>query len=165
MNASPLCKHIVEALMTNHEFALDSMSPGNSEIIAYMLAGSICHAKKKITGHESLDATQDELLTVAVNILCGHTSSHLEIINNIPHTINFKLATMAVIRYRECATPALGGNQTPCTVCATEKQTNGPESLESSGQSMISKMISTICKMLKRVAPILRISTISGDIK
>lgn len=161
MSPSPRCLHYTDLLIDNNWPALKSISPGNEEIVASMLAGSICHAENliRIECHCDLQA---ELITVTVEALQEYQSQEWAV---MPLTLKNMLVMAAVIRYRECVITELGGNQTPCTVSAIKTSTNISESLDSCGMSVISKMISKIRKIPKIMVSLLRISTISKGSK
>jgi hypothetical protein len=161
MSPSPRCLHYTDLLIDNHWAALESISPGNEEIVASLLAGAICHAEHliKIECHSNFQA---ELITVTVEALQEYKSQEWAV---MPLTLKNMLAMAAVIRYRECVITALGGNQTPCTVSAIKTSTNLSESPDSCGIPRISKMISKIREILKTMVSLLGISTISKDLK
>ncbi|MFM1701165.1 hypothetical protein ACJ5ZS_09010 [Aeromonas salmonicida] len=162
MSISPRCNEYASNLMGDHEAALDSISVGNYDVIAFMLAGSICYAEKLIE-RECPDDLQADLLDLTVKILCEHSSNQSAVIYNQPQTLTYMLATIAILRYRECVDEQLGGNQTPCTVSAIKTSTNISVSPDLCGIPRISKMISKIRKIPKIMMSLLRISTISKD--
>lgn len=163
MIISPRCNKYASNLMSDHEAALDSISVGNYDVIAFMLAGSICYAENLIE-RECPDDLQVDLLGVTVKILCEHSSNQSAVIYDQPHTLTYMLATIAILRYRECADEQLGGNQTPCTVSAIETPKNISESHYLCGIPVISNMILAISRIPKNLASLLRISMISrGD--
>lgn len=160
MTPSKRCINYMVKLIDNHWATLNGISEGNAEIIAFLLAGAICHAEN-IIKVECQSDFQDQLLTTTIEALQDYLSLEQAV---MPPTLENMLAMVAVINYRQDVVPGLGGNQTPCTVSAIETPKNISESHNLCGIPVISNMILAISRIPKNLASLLRISMISrGD--
>lgn len=162
MTASPRCLHYADLLMELHWDSLDNISTGNAEIVAFMVAGAVCHAENlaMVTLHRDCHA---ELLNEVICALQENSTRDLELNQPCPPTFRRMIIMVAIARYRECAINEFGGYQTPCTVSAIEMPINTSESPYLCGIPVISNMISTISKMQKKLASLLKNSMNSKE--
>ncbi|EKP0316960.1 hypothetical protein [Aeromonas dhakensis] len=160
MTVSLRRQHYAELLMTEHWFSLDSISNGNAEIIAHMLSGAICYAENHVK-RECLPEEQVLLTTIIVKALLASKWPETIALVSLPFTSTNELATIAVLRYRKFVINELGGDQTPCTLQVCNDTEKLREAQHVYRVPLISRWISNVRRILRKVAILLGISKFS----
>ncbi|GKQ97269.1 hypothetical protein KAM461_15190 [Aeromonas hydrophila] len=145
MTPSKRCINYMVKLIDNHWATLNGISEGNAEIIAFLLAGAICHAEN-IIKVECQSDFQDQLLTTTIEALQDYLSLEQAV---MPPTLENMLAMVAVINYRQDVVPGLGGNQTPYTVPVITSPLKYAESQDTCCFPLISPWISKMKKIFR----------------
>lgn len=96
--------YISKFLQGNHELRLKDISDGNEDLVAELLAASICYAVNKYS--EKNEPTQ-------LGRLCSQALEILQSNRDLTDTErSIPILREAILRYREMVIPGLGGRQT-----------------------------------------------------
>lgn len=152
-------QHYGYLLVDDHWDKLESISSGNADIIADMLASALCYAENYLNV-ECQKESQLALLTEVLDSLQYNSPMSTQ---TIPFSPVHHIATVAVSRYRECVIDALGGNQTPCTLQVSNDTEKSRETQHVYRVPLISRWISNVRRTLRKVAILLGISKFSEE--
>ncbi len=152
-------QHYEYMLIDYHWDALEGISTGNGAFIADILAAALTYGENLlgfIPSHES------ELVLLQIVIEKLQTPSKgLITLKDTPSTPIHDLAIVAISRYREFLTPELGGYQTPCTLQVCNDTEKLREAQHVYRVPLISRWISNVRRILRKVAVLLGISKFS----
>lgn len=154
-------QHYEYMLIDYHWEVLESISAGNAVFIADILAAALSYGEDLLRFRPSKES-ELALLQMVIEEL-QTPSKDLMTTQVLPFNPIHELAIVAVARYRKHLILGLGGYQTPCTVSAIEMPINTSESPYLCGIPVISNMISTISKMQKKLASLLKNSMNSKE--
>ncbi|HCE3704263.1 TPA: hypothetical protein NG682_002994 [Vibrio parahaemolyticus] len=104
MNTSKRCEMYCAILLENNQAELALVSEDHVGEIAYMMAGAICYAEHQYEFYVS-DSDISNVASEAANMLVNRPKES-------PTSKQMPLVLTAIQRYREFATPQLGGQQT-----------------------------------------------------
>lgn len=104
MNTSKRCEMYCAILLENNQAELALVSEEHVREIAYMMAGAICYAEHQYSFYVS-DSDISSVASEAANMLVNRPDGN-------PTYKQMPLVLTAIQRYREFATPQLGGQQT-----------------------------------------------------
>lgn len=156
MNASKQCQMYYSHLMHHHSDQLAIISDDNVDLIAYMLAGSICFSEHK-HDYKIMPSELVSVASFAVNTLV-YKQQLSPVCKQIP------LAVTAVIRYREHAIPHLGGYQTQCTASASEPLSVPTQTEDISGAKPLAKWLAKARKYFVKTVSVLLLAMIAAGV-
>ncbi|WP_447832473.1 hypothetical protein [Aeromonas salmonicida] len=152
-------QHYEYMLIDYHWEALESISAGNAVFIADILAAALSHGEDLLRFRPSKES-ELALLQMVIEEL-QTPSKDLMTTQVLPFNPIHELAIVAVTRYRKHLILELGGYQTPCTLQVSNDTEKSCETQHVYRVPLISRWISNVRRILRKVAILLGISKFS----
>ena len=108
MNASPRCVYLANIISTDLSLELDEISPSNSEVISYLVAGAVCFAENRLE-RECRKEYEKHLVASIVVALKSKTLVELELVISNSNLEVQELLTVALTRYSSHVVRGLSG--------------------------------------------------------
>ncbi|MGL6366403.1 hypothetical protein ACSZMZ_11640 [Aeromonas veronii] len=140
--------------------SLSRISNDNEETVAFLIAGALCYAENLAMVELDITCHTDVLRLIIDKLQRSHCREFV-ISHDSLSTHNSIIAMVAVARYRECVIKELGGNQTPCTLQVCNDTEKLREAQHVYRVPLISRWISNVRRILRKVAILLGISKFS----
>ncbi|EPC6194224.1 hypothetical protein ACR0W7_002433 [Vibrio cholerae] len=154
MDASPRCHKYFQHIQNDHIHVLEEVFGDNAEIVAYMLAGALCHAEHVhdcYVRSTFISATVSE----AVNTLIRE-------LDDQQYCKQSPLVLTAIKAYRNFAVPALGGYQTLCTFDASKSTQTQADNIAPVELRPLAKLLANIQRQLPKALILLLIAMLAA---